>query len=401
MTLTNMWFSLRLVFFVLEWPALAKSSKHNSFKADDAMQMYYMALAMDLDMPSTVKPLPGPEVQADAPGRSLPNFTTLTSPQRKTLNDLSDRNRFMDTVKAIAIPRASGTPGNLKVQQHIVRSMENLCYDVELDTFEADLPGNLTSQQMTNIIATLNPDAPRRLVLACHFDSKYDKKGAFVGAIDSAVPCAMMIDLAHTLNPYINCTPVRNKNLTLQMIFFDGEEAFVKWSANDSLYGSRNLAVKMDTQMKDLNRNVTELDKIDVMVLLDLIGSKETQFRRFYYSAKYHFEHLANIEKELTVSNDIKEWDNQTKAGVDMEEKEVIKEKVYFDTTPLPAGLWIDDDYRPFMEKGVKVLHLISYPFPAVWHKQSDTVANIHYDTVDDLNKIFRIYVCEYLGCQI
>ena len=139
-------------------------------------------------------------------------------------------------------------------------------YSMELDKFVADLPGNLTSLEMTNIIATLDPDAPRRLVLACHFDSKSDKKGIFVGAIDSAVPCAMMIDLAQTLNPYLNSPAQRHKNLTLQMIFFDGEEAFVKWSASDSLYGSENLAVEMDSQVRDLSKNITALDKIDVLI---------------------------------------------------------------------------------------------------------------------------------------
>jgi hypothetical protein len=34
----------------------------------------------------------------------------------------------------------------------------------------------------------------------------------------------------------------QRKELTLQFIFFDGEEAFVKWSDTDSIYGARNLA---------------------------------------------------------------------------------------------------------------------------------------------------------------
>lgn len=34
-------------------------------------------------------------------------------------------------------------------------------------------------------------------------------------------------------------------DLSLQLIFFDGEEAFLHWSPQDSLYGSRHLAAKM------------------------------------------------------------------------------------------------------------------------------------------------------------
>lgn len=54
-----------------------------------------------------------------------------------------------------------------------------------------------------NIIATLDPSAKRRLVLACHHDSKYYSpqwQREFQGATDSAVPCAMMLELAQALD---------------------------------------------------------------------------------------------------------------------------------------------------------------------------------------------------------
>lgn len=38
-----------------------------------------------------------------------------------------------------------------------------------------------------------------RIVLACHYDSKYEPDMNFLGAIDSAVPCAIMLDLAKFL----------------------------------------------------------------------------------------------------------------------------------------------------------------------------------------------------------
>jgi len=39
----------------------------------------------------------------------------------------------------------------------------------------------------------------------------------------------------------------RLKDTSLQLIFFDGEEAFVEWTDTDSLYGSRHLAELMQT----------------------------------------------------------------------------------------------------------------------------------------------------------
>lgn len=39
--------------------------------------------------------------------------------------------------------------------------------------------------------------------------------------------------------------PDSKPDLSLQLIFFDGEEALLHWSLRDSLYGSRHLAPKM------------------------------------------------------------------------------------------------------------------------------------------------------------
>jgi hypothetical protein len=64
------------------------------------------------------------------------------------------------------------------------------------------------------------------------------------------MPCALMLDLAESLNPYLEARKrlVESGNdleeeeaaeTTLQLIFFDGEEAFKDWTDTDSTYGSR------------------------------------------------------------------------------------------------------------------------------------------------------------------
>lgn len=62
-----------------------------------------------------------------------------------------------------------------------------------------------------NIVATLSPSARRRLVLACHHDSKYYSpqwQREFHGATDSAVPCAMMLELAQALDEELKAQKV-------------------------------------------------------------------------------------------------------------------------------------------------------------------------------------------------
>lgn len=72
--------------------------------------------------------------------------------------------------------------------------MNDLGWTVEEDSFGSDTP--IGPKTFTNVVATLDPKAPRRLVLACHYDSKLVREGQFIGATDSAVPCAMMLNLA-------------------------------------------------------------------------------------------------------------------------------------------------------------------------------------------------------------
>ena len=59
----------------------------------------------------------------------------------------------------------------------------------------------------------------------------------------------MMLDLAETLDPLLNGRLQRLEDgveddedvaeTTLQLVFFDGEEAFNVWTPTDSIYGAR------------------------------------------------------------------------------------------------------------------------------------------------------------------
>lgn len=144
------------------------------------------------------------------------------------------------TLPHILVERVSGTPQHAVVKRFIVNRMRDLGWDVEENEFFDRTPIDTVDRKFTNIIARLNPNAERYLVLACHYDSKYIK--GFVGAIDSAVPCAIMMNLAHTLKQYFETR--KNTDLSLMFIFFDGEEAFKDWNERDSIYGARHLAKK-------------------------------------------------------------------------------------------------------------------------------------------------------------
>ena len=69
---------------------------------------------------------------------------------------------------------------------------------VEEDSFTDYTP--LGRKRFTNIVVTQNITATRRLILACHYDTKYFPEFEYIGAVDAAVPCAMIMDVVHHLN---------------------------------------------------------------------------------------------------------------------------------------------------------------------------------------------------------
>lgn len=88
--------------------------------------------------------------------------------------------------------------------QHIKHCLQTLKagWEIEEDTFQRYTPYGYKT--FSNVIGTLEPSAKRHLVLACHYDSKFFGQQwqgrVFVGATDSAVPCAMMLELARALD---------------------------------------------------------------------------------------------------------------------------------------------------------------------------------------------------------
>ena len=89
-------------------------------------------------------------------------------------------------------------------------------------------------------------------------------------------------------------------------MFFDGEEAFEAWNEDDSLYGSRHLALKWNRQRfprthEDKNRcpgdYASELDRIDVLVLLDLLGTANPTFYNFFPDTNPLYANLVRAGK--------------------------------------------------------------------------------------------------------
>lgn len=313
-------------------------------------------------------------------GICLVSYSNAQASISYQLNYPDDNDHLNRVLTQILVPRVVGSPGHTAVRQFIEKEMQSLGFDIEIDKFSSKVPvlGNLT---FNNIIATFNSDADAFLTLACHYDSKYfEDIPNFVGAIDSAVPCAIMMNVVKTLSPFLNGNVKGRKDIGLMLIFFDGEEAFLNWNEEDSIYGSRHLARKLSesTSLLRSNQQIRNIDKIEVLVLLDLIGAANSKFFNFFMNTQSLHGALCAIERSLSKKKQL-------------EGHNFMFMKKF-------ANNFIDDDHRPFLIQNVPILHLITVPFPKQWHNADDNAENLDWPSIRNFNKILRVFVYEYLN---
>ncbi|XP_004401022.1 PREDICTED: glutaminyl-peptide cyclotransferase-like protein isoform X2 [Odobenus rosmarus divergens] len=167
--------------------------------------------------------------------------------------------------------------------------------------------------------------------------------------------------------------------VTLQLLFLDGEEALKEWGPQDSLYGSRHLAQLMESAPH--SPGPTRIQAIELFMLLDLLGAPNPNFYSHFPHTARWFHRLRSIEKRLHRMNLLQSHP---------------QEVMYFQPGEPPGS--VEDDHIPFLRRGVPVLHLISMPFPDVWHTPHDSEANLHPPTVHNLSRILAVFLAEYLG---
>ncbi|CAG8520072.1 2930_t:CDS:2 [Ambispora leptoticha] len=321
-------------------------------------------------------------------------YTTFSEDELPALIALDIPNStYKEFLKPLLVKRVSGTEQHAKVQEFIVNQFTNLGWHVERDNFTSVTP--LGEKPFSNIIVTKDIAISKRLVLAAHYDSKYFEppNDNFIGATDSAFPCALLIDLAYSLNQLLSD---QNKaDVTLQIIFFDGEEAFRDWTDTDSLYGSRHLAKKWEetyiTRTDYFQHQATSLlDGIEALVLLDLLGAKDPKITNYFPTTSWLYKNIARIEERL--------W----KQSLLKEDEDDLDKDFMFDSSLGSSVLMniISDDHVPFMIRGVPILHIITEPFPSVWHKLDDNEKALDPDIMYNLNLIIRIFVAEYFDLK-
>ncbi|KUJ18970.1 glutaminyl-peptide cyclotransferase-like protein [Mollisia scopiformis] len=305
----------------------------------------------------------------------------------------------------ILIPRVPGTPGSLAVQQHFVNwfSTNLPKWNVEFQNSTSTTP--VTGERhvpFANLIITRDPPWTKpgdvgRLALVAHYDSKLSPVG-FIGATDSAAPCAMIMHAARSVDEALTKkweamqaegTNGLDEEKGVQILFLDGEEAFLSWTDSDSLYGARSLAEQWDTTPHAaMSTYHTVLSSITLFLLLDLLGTAKPRIPSYFKTTHWAYQHLSGIESRLRSLGIM-----QSAADANfLPEAGKTANQFY------QGG--IQDDHIPFMARGVEVLHIIPSPFPHVWHTLADDGEHLDGATVEDWARMVTAFVGEWMDLE-
>lgn len=345
--------------------------------------------------------------------QSTPVVRAITPLSDTTLQNIPsagsdfDINNQAGILAPILIPRVAGTEGSVKVRQHFAdfftTQLPKWNIEYQNSTSKTPVTGN-KDVPFVNMIMTRDPPWATpgnigRLTLVAHYDSKLEPKG-FIGAVDSAAPCAMLMHAARSLDEALTrkwdaMIAAGEDGLDddegIQILFLDGEEAMKNWSEEDSLYGARSLAAEWENTPHAVNaKHRSRLNEISLFVLLDLLGSANPTVPSYWSSTHWAYKNMAALEKRLrNAPVQVMKSKPVRPFLIDAEKKD----KRW-------TGLMMQDDHVPFVQRGVEVLHLIPSPFPAVWHRMTDDGEHLDMDTVEDWAKLTIAFAAEWLDLE-
>jgi glutaminyl-peptide cyclotransferase len=130
-------------------------------------------------------------------------------------------------------PRAMDVPGHRKTIDMIVAEMKKLGVTAHEQSWNSTVAGQ--THAMANVIASMYPDAKRRIILGTPYDSiirayadKQRPDAPMPGANNSASGVAVLLETARAL--HMQRTP---PGIGVDFIFFDGEEGPLSLGAGD------------------------------------------------------------------------------------------------------------------------------------------------------------------------
>ena len=232
-------------------------------------------------------------------------------------------------------PRPPGSEAHGKLQRLITDELRNLKAVVAEEKFTAQTPRGPVA--MNNIIGKFAGRSGRIVVVSGHYDTYHRPGMHFVGANDAGSSTGFLLALGALLGS-------GQLDDEVWLVFFDGEESFVRWDSNDHTYGSRYLAGRW--------REDGTAAKIKALINVDMIGDADLSLVYDQNSTPWLRDLIWKTAHRLGYGKQFP-WQ--------------------------PAGA-IDDDHVPFVAAGYSAVDLIDLQyglFNRYWHTDEDTLEKL------------------------
>jgi glutaminyl-peptide cyclotransferase len=248
-------------------------------------------------------------------------------------------------------PRPPGSDALEKSRDYIDNQLRLAGWQVTRQAFTDDTP--LGKVRFVNLIGRCPAQAKTTpsFLLCSHYDTKTFDAIRFVGANDSGSSTGLLLELARVLGQHPNLAA------KLELVFFDGEEAYEKFSATDGLYGSRYFA-------KQLGRGGPK--QFRGGLLFDMVGDRSLD-------VTLPADSPAEMARDIFAS------------------AEAMKLRSYF--TYLDRELI--DDHTPLNAIGVPTLDVIDFDF-AWWHTADDTIDKLSAQSLQIVGSVAAYYLSEF-----
>ncbi len=198
-------------------------------------------------------------------------------------------------------PRVPGTTGHANTKAWIIDQLESWNWSVQTQDFQAKTYDGLT-WDLSNIIASYNPQATKRILLAAHWDTRRiaDKDTERIdepidGANDGGSGVGVLMEIARVIG-----SGDLKPDVGIDIILFDGEDDGEPETAR--VRDNSQVWWCLGSQHWSQNKHTPNYSAY-YGILVDLVGSKGARFYREGYSRRY----ASGILKKV--------WDHASKLG--------------------------------------------------------------------------------------
>jgi hypothetical protein len=248
-------------------------------------------------------------------------------------------------------PRPSGSEAIEKSRQYIEEQLRRSNWHVTRQAFTDDTPRGKV--QFVNLIAQFRGQGNERpLFLLCsHYDTKTFDAIKFVGANDGGSSTGLLLELARVIGQHPNLAA------KIELVFFDGEEAYDQFSETDGLYGSRYFARQFPGGSAKQFRSG---------ILFDMVGDRSLD-------VTLPADSPPEIARDIFAAAD------------------ALKLRNYF--TYLEREMI--DDHSPLNAIGIPTIDVIDFDYPW-WHTAEDTIDKISPKSLQIVGSVALYYLSEF-----